>query len=120
MEADIFKTLDADGVARFVEWAKDHSPGESWSWATLHPVVRGTWAKDHRLCVHCGAPHAKCPDFFGHSKIEPPRSALLSWLNAANMGQHAATFHWSGSEGCWLGRVCGMTVGVEVDGYVHS
>lgn len=117
---DIFKTLSVEEVDKFKEYAETHGPGESWSWETLHPVVRGTWAKLHRLCVTCGKPHKECPNFWEHSKVEPPRSGLLSWLNAANMGQHADTFHWSPSEGCWLGRVYGMTVGVETDGYVHS
>jgi hypothetical protein len=27
---------------------------------------------------------------------------------------------WSHLDGCWLVTLCGMTVGIETDGYIHS
>ena len=31
-----------------------------------------------------------------------------------------ATMRWSSLDGCYLAEIHGMTVGIELDGYVHS
>lgn len=120
---EIFKVLDAEQVKRFQEWGEAHVPTESWSWETLHPVVRAVWHKTHKLCLVCGGHvdgrEPKCTSR-DHANQEPPRVLLLSYLNAVNMERFKDTFKWYPGDGFWGGNVNGIFCGVEVDGYVHS
>ncbi len=38
----------------------------------------------------------------------------------ATFAQFQARFAYNRLNGCWLGQWCGMTIGIEEDGYTHS
>lgn len=53
---------------------------------------------------------------------EPDRETVREALQKAFPYQPEAIkeMRWSGIDNCWLWHFCGMTVGIETDGYVHS
>lgn len=119
---ELFKVLDQDQVKKFQDWGESHSPSESWSWETLHPVIRAVWHKNYRLCMVCGKPPKDQDNacLREHRDTEPPKVLLLSYLEAVHMTPFKDTFKWYPGDGFWGGNVNGIFVGVEVDGYVHS
>lgn len=54
---------------------------------------------------------------------EPDRKVLIEAVNKSfpnDAEKILKEVRWSMLDGCWLFQYCGMTVGVEKDGYVHT
>lgn len=52
-----------------------------------------------------------------------PSAEILDKLRDAfpkSFDKVMAELRWDSICGCWLTSVCGMTVGIETDGYIHS
>jgi nitrogen regulatory protein PII-like uncharacterized protein len=56
-------------------------------------------------------------------EVEPNRETVRKAIEKAfpfEVERVMEEMTWSGVTGCWMVRYCGMFVGIEKDGYVHS
>jgi len=57
------------------------------------------------------------------ANTEPDRETVADAIRRAfphDAERVLRDMRWSSLDECWLVRFCGMTVGIEPDGYIHS